>query len=298
MTTIFLSGATDAVDAVLVTKRDAVLTYAKDQCLELSKIAAIGDSVNDLPFLEIEGLGLIGAPNNAQQRVKDFVIQKPHGVVLEKNVLSGFCDFYRKAKEKGIQTIFADRDGVLIWKDLKKEDIVPLKEMLLKSTPKKGPNVFVLTGSSFDQNTRFISEYNLNDENVFSPEIKKNPYIILAENGCLHISVKDNQTKLSSSIKNTSDLDQLKNHFEPKVKKLLATRVLPVYGLTFTDRHEDQVEKLYIPKKTTMVTFNIPKFFKDGSDYRHSPTSDKLREDILKVMKDVAIELDFHVEFI
>lgn len=54
MTVLYLSASTDAVDASLFTKRDAVLRFIESESLDPGCIGAIGDSENDLPSPEFD----------------------------------------------------------------------------------------------------------------------------------------------------------------------------------------------------------------------------------------------------
>jgi len=58
-TCVYLSAGTDAVDAALITKDSALKSFASDMGIPLPRIAAIGDSANDIPLLKIPNLGAV-----------------------------------------------------------------------------------------------------------------------------------------------------------------------------------------------------------------------------------------------
>ncbi len=285
---IYLSAATDAVDASLVTKAAAVHRFAREHRIEPEHIGVIGDSANDLPFLEISGLGLIGAPGNAHEKVRQRVADLRHGVILDGEVLDGFIEFYAMAMERGIRHIFTDRDGVLLWNE-KVVDKVELQQLFKNIAPPARPTIHILTGSSVEQNLKFIADTDLDKAAINNAAVCADPYVIMAENGSLHIHLFRHSVRPPISL-NDKLVDQLKGPFQTRVVERLGETVLPEFGLTWTEDPADQVEKCYVAPKRTMVTINIPETFQNGRHYRRSDVAEKLRQAMLDVMVEVAQE--------
>ncbi|MDT4328931.1 hypothetical protein RPD76_03385 [Methylomonas sp. MV1] len=296
MTTLFLSAATDAVDVSLVTKRDAVLRFSQRESLDLGCIAAIGDSENDLPFLEIEGLGLVGVPSNAQPHVRTRVQHLNNSVLLRGEVLEGFIEFYEIAASKGIRHIISDRDGVLIWKSQTEKDIAALRGLLLKAAPPTRPSISILTGSSVVQNMQFIADYNLGDSSFCSDWVRAHPEIIWSENGSLFINVLTGHTREAVHISAKQAIEKLKGPFETEALKRIEAEVLPEFGFKYSYNYCEQTDKVYIPPKKTMVTLNIPKSTRSEKDYRRTQDSNRFRERLLDILKEVASSHGFIVQ--
>ena len=92
------------------------------------------------------------------------------------------------------------------------------------------------------------------------------------------------------------EIKRVKGPFEFEVIKRIETDVLPEFGFTYSDSHADQTEKIYIPPKMTMVTFNIPKFTRTEKDYRRAQISNDLRKRIRETLEEVATKHGFTVE--
>lgn len=69
MSHLYLSASTDAIDAAVMTKDRAVEASLRESGIPSGQVGAIGDSVNDLPFLTLPGLAVCAAPANAQPEV-------------------------------------------------------------------------------------------------------------------------------------------------------------------------------------------------------------------------------------
>ena len=182
--TVYLMANNAAIDATILTKGDIVPAYARHHGIPLELIAAIGDEVIDLPMLTTAGLGLVGAPANAQDKVKEAVAKIPNGWISSCEILDAFIEFYALAKERNISHIISDKDGVL----LAKGDLTRGAEFytLMQSAGIGGnPFVTVLTGSSAGQNAKFMKGYGLDARLESNLAVRQNPYVLLAENGLL-----------------------------------------------------------------------------------------------------------------
>ena len=292
---LYLSASTDAVDVSLLTKRDAVLNFVKRNKYSLGEIAAIGDSENDLPFLEIEGLGLVGAPFNAQKRVKDVLQSKSNYIALTESVLAGFMEFYALAAKRGIKHIISDRDGVLIWKGATAEEIATLKGLLLKQTRESPPTITVLTGSSVEQNIRFITDYALADRAYCSSWVLKHPTLIWAENGSAVMNVLSGEVERNLPDGYEPAALKLKGSFEAQARAVIEETVLRKWGFTFSFSQDDQDEKVYLPQKETMVTFNMPHSSKDEPEFRKSKQVLIFQQELISVLAGLADQAGFHV---
>lgn len=284
---IFLSASTDAVDACGLTKDIAVKKFCEENNINPSRVAGIGDSSNDIPFLSIPGLGLAGAPLNAQPAVKTFLRQKENSFLSSKICWSGFKEFYQKCISRQITHVFADRDGVLICKDpeTRKDD---LRDLFLKMGQNDRPFVIVLTGSSYEQNIPFLDSYTLDGSLSANSAVVANPYLIYAENGAVQINVLDKRIRNFGDFLDPELIKTLTRDFAEEVTKRIEENVLESFALCLTLNRSDEVSKIYIPKKSTMVTFNIPKEHAGYSDYRRTVDSDQLRKAILQEMVFVA----------
>jgi len=294
---VYFSASPDAIDASIYTKDLAVTECAGGHGVSLSRIGAIGDGANDIPFLRVPGLALAAAPNNAQEGVKRLVASLANGTVLKSELTDGFLEFYELAKLKGLSHVFADRDGVIEW-----ETDGAHKEHLFGVFQRMGigqnPFVFVLTGSSYEQNLQFIEKLRIPEAARQNPAVREQPFIVLAENGAVQINVLTLDIKSFEQVLDADLLRALKTSFEGEVRRRLKDAVLPRFGLTLTEQHGDQVEKVYVPPKRTMVTVNVPKFFRDGSDYRSSPVAQEFRGAVLELMQGVAHAQDLPHELL
>ncbi len=290
---IYLIRNKAAVDATILTKDKVIPEYAKSHGIALENIAAIGDEVTDIPMLEVAGLGIAGAPSNAQKRVIEAVRKLPNGWVSPEGVevFNAFLEFYSLAGQKGISHVISDRDGVLVSKG----DLSRGKEYLglLQQMGAEGrPYVTALTGSAVSQNKEFMEKYGLVDPSLRSnPAIRENPYLVLAENGLIHINVLTGEALNFSKKLNPDLLKRLKQEFEPAVAMKIEAEVLDEFGLRWSGSYDDQDGKIYIPPKLGMVTFNIPRHVK-GKDYRNSEESEKLRDRIISIMAETAENRD------
>jgi hypothetical protein len=267
---VYLSASADAVDAALVTKAHAVHAFASTSKVPVSKIGAIGDSVNDLPFLTIPDLGLIGAPLNAQPSVRSTITLLKNSIQLSSSFLDAFLEFYTEAEQRKILYIFTDKDGVLSWKDHKPEYISALNAVFCTAGLGTHPFVFILTGSSSEQNIHFVRSVGLYTTFAHNPKVREHPFLLLAENGTVQINVLTGEIWENRKLIDPSLLGWLKGPFERQLIAIVEKEILPRFHLSWSASANDQVESVWIPKKRTMVTVNIPKTFRDGHDYRMS----------------------------
>jgi hypothetical protein len=277
---------TNAVDATIYTKGEAILNYSKVTGVNLEKIAGIGDEIIDISFLKTPGLGFVGTPANAQLPVIETLRAIPNSFISNQECLDAFIIFYEIAKSRGITHIISDRDGVIVSKD----DFSRGKEFrkLLNKINQGYPYIAILTGSSYEQNIPFMEAYGLNESLRNIEKINKDPYILLPENGLIQVNVLTKETRNLCSILNPELLYRLKQEFEPVVRDNLRD-ILNKRGLCFSSNYQDQRGKVYIPNKESMVTFNIPREYPDGRrDFRKSPYAEELRRDIVSVMEKVA----------
>jgi hypothetical protein len=296
-TCVYFSAGADAVDAALITKDSALKSFASEMGVPLSRIAAIGDSANDVPLIKIPNLGLVGAPNNAQIIVKQTLATIERSYVSNKDFLEGFVDFYARCLDSGIQYVFADRDGVLIWK----EDLAEkshLKQIVECMGREGRPFIIVITGSSYEQNVDFMRNYRLNSGLASNEKIRQNPYVIYAENGATQINILDSSIRDNIELCDTNLLRVLKSNFLDALLSNLENRVLPKFKLAFSRELSDQRSKIYLPLKRTMVTLNIPRTHDGIKDYRLSPEAAHLRDAILREMELVAQDLGLPYEIL
>lgn len=281
-----------AVDAYILGKGHAVPVFAEQFGIPLRQIASIADGVKDLEFLETPGLGLIGAPVNAQRQVQERVAALG-GHVSALETFAAFTEFYEIAGSKGITHIISDRDGVL--KDGKHSWGAEFRELTRNmGTPGK-PYVVVLTGSSLDQNLGFAREYGLDATFATNPAVQRHPYLLLVENGIIAYNVLTGETRNGVAKLNPALLGILRGPFEDEVLQRLRRDVLPAFGLRESRVYDDQRGAVYIAEKEAMVTLNIPREFADGREgYRKSDEATRLRKAILDTMiaaaKEVGVE--------
>jgi len=294
---IYLSASTDAVDASLVTKDFAIRSFASSTGTPLSRVAGIGDSANDLPFLRISGLGLVGAPSNAQAAVKEALKAIPGSYISTKSVLDGFLDFYARCRDGGIEVVFTDRDGVLIWN----EDggaRATLRQLLERMGQNGRPFIIILTGSSYEQNMDFMRHFQLDASLGSNPRIRRNPYIIYAENGAVQIDILGGSARSYAAALDSHLLEALTGDFLRSLVRNIRERILPAFQLGLSNNGSDQSSKLYLPPKSTMVTVNLPLGHAGLEDYRQNPASDALRQALLGEMVMAAEELHLPYEFL
>jgi len=258
-------------------------------------MAGIGDSANDIPLLKIPNLGLVGAPNNAQLIVKQTLKTIDRSYISNKDSLEGFVDFYAHCVDAGIEYVFADRDGVLIWKeDLPEKS--HLRQIIECMGQEGRPFIIIITGSSYEQNVDFMRKYRLNSSLASNEKIRENPYVIYAENGAVQINILDGSPRNCAEFFDGNLLRVLKTNFLNALLSNVEKGILPIFNLEFSKELSDQYSKIYLPPKRTMVTLNIPRTHHGIEDYRRSPESDHLRDAILREMVIVAQDLGLPYE--
>lgn len=282
-----------AIDAAILTKDRSIKSVKKYFKISLEKMAAIGDEVTDISLLKTPGLGMVGAPANAQLPVKNAVSNLPNSYVSSKRAFEGFMDFYQRASNLGIELIISDKDGVLKEDSESAVHSREFRKLALHMGQERNPYIIVLTGSSQKQNISFMNEYGLNEELRSNPKVVEYPFLVLIENGAIHLNV------LTGEIKNyvkdicPEMLKMLKGEFEERVKKRLESEVFPELGLEWSLEYGDQNGKVYHSReKLSMVTFNVPRGFSDGRPYRKSPEADKYRDRTILIMQEEAVRLN------
>jgi hydroxymethylpyrimidine pyrophosphatase-like HAD family hydrolase len=298
--TIKLMRSNAAIDAAILTKDKAIDGVVKYSGYSLEKIGAIGDEVIDLPLLTRQGLGFVGAPANAQARVIDFIKNKDNGFISSKEVFDGFLDFYNESVNKGIKLIISDKDGVL-RDEVRKGNSwgLDFAKLALEMGQGRKPYVIILTGSSYNQNLPFMKEYGLDKKLEINSKIKDYPFLLLAESGAIHINVLTGETRNYVKDMQPELLKVLKSEFEPRVRSEIEKKVLDECSLTWSDNYNDQDGKVYhVKDKLSMVTFNVPRTFKDGKPYRKSPESEVFRDKVMEIMTCVANTLKLPYEIV
>jgi len=106
--------------------------------------------------------------------------------------------------------------------------------------------------------------------------VREQPFIVLAENARsdqrIYTGIRSFEQVLDADL-----LRALKTSFVREVLRRLKDAVLPRFGLTLTEQHGDQVEKVNV-LRTHDGNVNVPKYFRDGSDFRASSSICGLRE--------------------
>lgn len=285
--TIFFSVGLDAIDAALITKDRAVANFALSRGIPIEKIAAIGDSANDLPFLAINGLACRGAPLNAQAKVKEVLKQYANAFIASKNCFEGFEQFYERCMACQVKYIFSDRDGVILCN---REDTPMDRFHRIISDIGIGtkPVLKILTGSSYEQNLQFIEAYSIREAVYSNKRVREDPYLILAENGAVEIDVISGNFKLSKDIFDVSLLSWLMNRFKLTLFERIESEVFHRFGLSWSNDSDDIIGKVQAPQKRTMVTIDIPQLTIDGQDFRGSGHGSRFGMAVLDIMKEVA----------
>jgi len=261
----------------------------------MGDVGVIGDSANDLPFLLEPGVKVAAAPSNAQSRVKTSLRALNHGLILDGEGLEGFLQFYRHCRTVGVRLIVADRDGVLRWKN-DELYLSALGEIYKSMGAPDHPIVVVLTGSSAEQNFRFVSETFIDSSVAQNPKRDSLPPLIYAENGNVIVDIKLHSSHIreQSIAKNEADL------LLGPVRKLLLSElereVLPRFGMSFTRDPTKQAMCVFLPPKSTMLTVNVPKTFLDGRFFRDSPEAENFRILVGSAMESALRENGFEVE--
>lgn len=273
---IYISPNREAVDAGLQTKAGALEKIAAGNNLRLSQIGAIGDGLNDLPFLRVSGLGLVGTPSNGHPKVKEFVSSLKQGVLPDAPYLDGFLHFYNLCSKGGIRHIVSDRDGVLI-----KDGDLSRGTEFIKATS-TGPMITVLTSSSARANMPFAERYFNGNQS--------DPWRIRMENGSLEMNVYNRETRLDTTI-NPDEMERFLGTFRPAVLQAVEHMIHPKYGFGYTNEHGSQHNRMYLPPMQTMVTINIPRTTTGSTEYRSTPEAVQLRSDIVGIMVSVCKDL-------
>jgi predicted mannosyl-3-phosphoglycerate phosphatase (HAD superfamily) len=287
---LFLYAGVDAVDAAVFTKDMGALTFIRTHRLLPHTCAAIGDGIGDLPLLSIEGLGMVGAPSNAQSQVKEFVLNHPAGVLTDHEVLEGFLEFYETAKRNGISHIFADRDGVLKGHTSQRENYQELQNRIREMGSSQHPLIVILTGSGYEQNVEFISEAGLDSACLENAVCRSQPFLLLAENGAIAMNIATAEYRIVHDIAE-HELRYLQEEFKPRLLERVGDSVLPRYGLRWSHSQSEQDSQIFLPPKRAMVTLNIPRSKNGNSRYRLSEEAVRLRADLLNVFVEIADNL-------
>jgi len=295
--TIKLVRNSSAIDALILTKDEIIPIVADEYSIDLEKIAIMGDSLIDLSCLTLPGLGLAGAPANAQESVIEALTSQDNGYVSPHRFYDGFRDFYFKATERGMQLVISDRNGVLT-EGSNMQWGTEFGELALKMGQEGRPYVIVLTGSSYDQNIDFRQEYGLDQRLGENPVVKNHPYSLLVEGGTTHVNVLTGEIKNYAANIDPSLLEALKGDFEKQVRERIEHEVLPDLGFEWTQDYRDQTGKVYHIPKSNMVTFNLPMYFENGKPFRESPQADSFKDDVLKVMVETALNLGLPYEIL
>ncbi len=292
----------NAIDAAILTKDRAVEGVVRYFRCPLEKIAAIGDEILDLPLLTTAGLGLVGTVANAQQRVKETVRSLPNSHVSQAEAFDGFMDFYQRAAQAGIEIIISDRDGVLKGDKLNSEANMQFglrfRDLALQMGQNRKPYVTILTGSSLEQNIPFMEVYGLDSQLSVNPAIVKYPYLLLIENGAIHLDVID--SRVNNFVKDICPelLAILKGEFERRVVQKIDAEVLPEFGFAWTPDYNDQKAKVYHAKKSSMVTINVPYADIHGEPFRKLPEAYRYRNEVISTMEQVAISIGMPYEIL
>lgn len=287
---IYISSNTDAVDISLHTKELVFARTVQGLNKEKLLIAGIGDGKNDLPFLLHPQLNFIGAPANAQQEVKQQISHLPNAHISDKNFLDGFIDLYGKCQSQGIHYIFSDRDGIFLGSnDIRDPDRI--YDLFLHMGGSGEPVVYIVTGSSYEQNIGFIRDSRIMDALLANTAIAGQPYYLYAENGAVRIDCRTAAYQIDDTLFDPAFLSQIKQSVFPRIIECIAGNLMEKYSLSWSNNMQDQVEKLYIPEKHTMLTINIPKKYRDGTDYHLSDDAASLRTDLTECVK-IVLEQD------
>ncbi|MDD5193530.1 MAG: HAD hydrolase family protein [Candidatus Nanoarchaeia archaeon] len=285
---IYLIANNAAVDAVMITKAQAIDGIRNKHGFSLEQVATVGDEIVDIPMLEIAGLGRIGTVANAQQRVIKFVQSKRQGYVSNQRVYDGFRDFYDVCKQQGIRLIVTDKDGVL--KD--GGDVHwggEYAKLALVMGLDGNPISTILTGSGLKDNIKFMKQYGLDKRLEQNIVLKENPYLLLAENGAIHVNVITGETQNYCSELDRELLTALKGPFETEVAKRIQNEVLPEFGFVIGYDHDKQKGIVYHNiEKQAGVTFNVPREDNSGAPFRKTPEAQMLREREIDIMQQVA----------
>ncbi|MBI5064735.1 HAD hydrolase family protein [Candidatus Woesearchaeota archaeon] len=288
---IYLIANNAAVDAVMITKAEAIDEIRNRYGFSLDQVATIGDEIVDIPMLEIAGLGNIGTVANAQQRVIEYVASKENGFVSNFSVFDGFMDFYNLCKDRKRKLIITDKDGVL-----KEGDNVqwgPEYARLVMEMGKEGdPFCVVLTGSALSQNEKFRHAYGLDERLKANKFVQENPFLLIVENGAIHLNVITGEIDNRCHKLNSRLLDVLKGPFEKEVARRIRDEILPEFGFDISYNYDDQTGKVYhVIEKLAGVSFNIPRKDVQGSPFRKTSSAQKLRDRIIEIMSEEASKL-------
>ena len=285
--TLFISTTESAIDCALYTKGMAVLDHAKEKEFDLSKVAAIGDGANDLPFLALEGLCLAGCPANADEAVKAAVLARG-GFVSKFEVYLGFLDFSAQCLQRGVEAIYTDRDQTILDKE-EFPGALGLATSLRYSGDSGSPFIYVLTGAGQAENKDFIevinSFYDL-EENKF---IAADPHIILSENGGVRVNVLNPSESVNMvQKKNPELLAKVLGPFRNSLVKRLESEIAPKFNLGVTYDYGNQKGNAYIATKQTMVSVNVPRSYADGKPYRNTADAGNYRQEMKEAAVDIA----------
>ncbi len=289
---VTIAASEAAVDAYILPKEKAILMFAERYGIPLSAIAAIGHDTKDVSFLQTPGLGFVGAPANASDHVKAVVAGLgDRGYVSPQSYYAGFFDFHDQASLRDIRFVLTARSGLL--KNGIQDWSADLSHVVQHMGRPGWPYVCLLTASSLEQNRDFLTAAGLDARLSSRKEIREHPYLVLVENGALHYNVLTGVTEAFSATLDQHLFQALQGEFTHTLQRLLCDDILPHFGLRQSTAYEDQRGAVYIPKKQTMVTVNIPRQFSDGApDYRRSEQASDLRHDVLGAMITAAKKCD------
>ena len=285
-----------SVEASIMTKDLAVKAISLQTGYSFAEMAVVGDDLNDIPMLTLEGIALAGAPSNANHKVRAVLNSQPNGYVSDFEVCDGFFDIYRHATDLGVKVLVTDRDGVL-----KSGSRVHWGSEFGELAKKMGgslPYVFVVTSSSKTQNDKFREEYCLDERLAVNLHVRNNPWLLFAEGGAVQVNVLTGNIRNYARQLSPELIEKMKGPFESAVKDIIDSN-LPLFGLTWTQDYDNQNGMVYhVTDKIAMVCFNVPRTFRNcATTYRTSPESEAYRDMVTQAMIETAERLNIPYDF-
>jgi hypothetical protein len=269
------------------------------------RIAVIGDSESDFPFLKLEGLLFRGAPFNARESVKNFLVTINNGYISKKDLLKGFFDCVDKiismSADRGLNardvTVYTDRDGVIYTKgdySQGRRFATRIRNMGIDS-----PLVRIITGSSLVQNQEsgFMDAFGLNAENLArNQRVQDDPYLVLIENGAIKLNVLNPHDMNNVALTLEPELTQtLVGEFRNRLMERIEREIFPSMHLHWQKNYMLQKEdpRGVYPSldKKTMTTMNTPHALRD-----QKIIGEVYKSNIVKFMEEIAEGLNLPYE--
>ncbi|MBI3051365.1 hypothetical protein HYY74_02815 [Candidatus Woesearchaeota archaeon] len=283
---LIFSVVQSSVNAYLADKAYAMDLLAKRLGPD-AKFAYYGDGPNDISAMLHERTALAACPSDADPVVKIAIDSMGRtGFVAGSPLLSGFLEAYALAASRGIRYFATDRDDSIVSKgDFSNgSEFYEMARRMGEGCSRHGkevwPLVYIITGGSVQQNLEMLSGFGL-DRLGCNRFVRRDPYLVLAENGLRQINVLTGQV-----AECTGGIDPLLIGKMPEFQRTVRQLVEPVlkkYGFVWANSSKKGDREVGWPEKRYGCSVDLPRTV-DGLPYRRTESAWPFIKDTLDAM--------------